>query len=68
MSDYQVVQQQFIVDGQPVEVNLINNPTVYDVMITEEMIAAYEIINGPLSGHRVSRSLRDYFIKTGVQY
>lgn len=68
MSVRDEVESRFNVDGKPVIIKLINNPTIDDVINTEARVQASAIESGKeLTGRRVSRSLRDYLIRLGIE-
>lgn len=62
------VESRYVVNGRPVLVRLINNPTIDDVMTTEARIQAYSLETGKVDmTRRVSRGLRDFLIQIGVE-
>ncbi len=68
MSNYSITPGRYLVNGQPVLVNVIQNPTIDDVLITEARIAAYEVESGPYEYRKpVSRKVRDYLIRLYVE-
>jgi hypothetical protein len=68
MSFRNEVEQRFIVDGRPVIIKLINNPTIDDVVVTEARVYATSIERGNVDpNRRVSRGLRDFLIRLGVE-
>lgn len=68
MSDRHESGGRMIVNGRPVIVNLITNPLIDDVIVTEARIMASEIENGPLDDdRRVERGVRDFLIRLGVE-
>lgn len=69
MSDRQEVESRLVVNGEPMVVRLISNPTVDDVVITEARVWAAEFENGPLTAgeRRVDRGIRDFLIRLGVE-
>jgi hypothetical protein len=69
VSDRQEVESRVVLDGKPVVVKLISNPTIDDVVVTETRIHAAEIFNQvSLSDERrVQRDIRDFLIRIGVE-
>jgi hypothetical protein len=68
MSVRDEVETRYIVDGKPVLIKLINNPTIEDVMNTEARVQATMIERGNIDpDRRVSRELRDFLIRLGVE-
>jgi hypothetical protein len=68
MSFRNEVEQRFIVDGRPVIIKLINNPTIDDIVVTEARVYATSIERGNVdTNRRVSRGLRDFLIRLGVE-
>ena len=68
MSDKTAIETQLMLDGAPVTFRLINNPLIDDVLIGEMYAQATSIWRGDdLSNHRVSRDLRDYLIRLGIE-
>lgn len=64
----QDITNRFIVGGKPYFINLIHNPTIDDVIVTEARISAAEIENGPIEeGRRVTRDIREFLIRLGVE-
>lgn len=62
------IQGKFIVNGRPVTVRLINNPTIDDVLISEARVHATAIERGSIdTNRRVPRDLRDFLIRLGVE-
>lgn len=56
------------VDDKPMLYNIISNPLIDDVVITEARLQAYEVENGTLEeGRRVDRGVRDFLIRLGVE-
>lgn len=68
MSVRDEVESRFNVEGKPVIIKLINNPTIDDVINTEARVQASGFETGnDLSDRVVSRSLRDYLIRLGIE-
>jgi len=70
MSDRQEAGGRLIIDGKPYFVNVISNPTIDDVVVTECRIRAAEIEQQQSlgeSGRRVQRDIRDFLIRLGVE-
>lgn len=68
MSNRQEVSTRLVVDGQPLILNLISHPTIDDVVVTEMRIRAHEIMSKRADpDRRVSRDIRDYLIRLGVE-
>jgi hypothetical protein len=70
MSEQLVVPQKMVIDGNPVDVTLIQNPIIDDVLVTEAEIQASAIWSSDsslVSDRRVSRDIRDYLIRLGVE-
>ena len=69
MSDRQEVETRLVVDGKPVLVRLVSNPTVDDVVVTEMRLHAAGLANGTEldEEHRVERGIRDFLIRLGVE-
>lgn len=68
MSVRDEVEGRFMVDGRPVIVKLINNPTIEDVLSAEARVQATSIERGTIDpDRRVSRELRDFLIRLGVE-
>lgn len=62
------IERRYIVNGRPVIVRLINNPTIDDVISTEARVQAYSLESGKVdTTRRVSRGLRDFLIQIGVE-
>lgn len=52
----------------PLDVTVIESPTIDDVMVSEAKIQAYSIATGTdISGHIVDRSVRDILLRLGVE-
>lgn len=63
-----VATREAVVDGQVVEVTLIEDPTIDDVVIAEARTYAVGLIQGNLdSERRVERSMREIVLLFGVQ-
>lgn len=68
MAARDIVSSRLIVNGRPYIINLINNPTIDDVVMTESRVLAAEIENGVIEeGRRVSRDIRDFLIRLKVE-
>ncbi len=68
MSDRQVVNTRFLIAGRPVKINLIHNPLVDDLLITEAQIQAYAIEHKvDISTRRIPRDIRDFLIRLNVE-
>lgn len=68
MSSRNEIETKHTVEGRPVIVRLINNPTIDDIINIEARVQAASIENGrDNSGRRVERALRDYLIRIGVE-
>jgi len=68
MSVRDEIESRFNVEGKPVIIKLINNPTIDDVINTEARVQASSIESGKeLTDRRVQRSLRDYLIRLGIE-
>lgn len=68
MSTRNDVEGRFLVDGKPVIIKLINNPTIDDIVVSEARVQATAIERGATStDRRVSRELRDFLIRLGVE-
>lgn len=68
MSVRDEVEQRFIVDGKPVLIKLINNPTIDDVIVAEARVYATSIERGNVDPDRqVARDMRDFLIRLGVE-
>ena len=68
MTNRQEVQNRLVIEGRPFLVNLIANPTIDDVVITEMRLHAHEISSGQTDpDRRVSRDIRDFLIRIGVE-
>lgn len=68
MSDRQEVESRMVVDGRPVIIRVISNPTIDDVVITEARIYAAELEGGTIDeDRRVQRDVRDFLIRLGVE-
>lgn len=68
MSEQTTVQVRLIVNGTPIVVGLISNPLIDDVLLTEARIQAFSIEQQvDISDRRVSRDIRDYLIRLGVE-
>ncbi len=62
------IEGRFLVDGQPVLIKLINNPTIDDVMVTEARVQATAVERGAVDpDRRVARDIRDFLIRLGVE-
>jgi hypothetical protein len=54
--------------GVPLDVTVIESPTIDDVMVSEAKIQAYSIATGTdISDHTVDRSVRDLLLRMGVE-
>lgn len=52
--------------GEKYQANLIENPTIDDVVESEMKLAAFTRFGGPLpADHRVDRGIRNFLIKQG---
>lgn len=59
---------RLVIDGRAYKVRLIDNPLIDDVLITEAQLLAAEIESGSVpEDRRVSRDIRDFFIRLGVE-
>lgn len=68
MSVRNIVETKLIVDGKPLLVSLINNPTIEDVLSAEARVQATAIERGSVDPDRkVSREMRDFLIRIGVE-
>jgi hypothetical protein len=68
MSVRDEVESRFNVEGSPVIIKLINNPTIDDIINTEARVQASGFETGrDLSTRVVSRTLRDYLIRLGIE-
>lgn len=68
MSNRIEVDSRLFIDGRPYVMNLIANPTIDDVLITEMRVRAHEIVSGKTDDERrVSRDIRDFLIRVGVE-
>lgn len=68
MSVRNIVETRLIVDGKPIIVTLINNPTIEDVLSSEGRIQATAIERGADDpNRRVARDIRDFLIRIGVE-
>lgn len=69
MGNRNVVTGRMVVDGQPVLISFLDNIVIDDVLITEARIQALAIQNqdGSADNRRVSRDIRDYLIRLGVE-
>jgi hypothetical protein len=68
MSLRRVVPQRLIVDGIPYVINLIDNPTIDDVVVTEMRVQA-AIVEGrsiDVENRTVERGIKDFLIRLGV--
>lgn len=62
------IEGRFLVDGKPVLIKLVNNPTIDDIMNSEARVQATGVERGSIdSSRRVSRELRDFLIRLGVE-
>lgn len=67
MSSRDQLEGRFIVDGRPVIIQLINNPTIDDVVNAEARVHATAIEQGTDDSSRiVERKIRDFLIRLGV--
>lgn len=69
MSKQVIVTQKMVVDGKPLLVSLIQNPTIDDVLVTEARLQATDIEEGNVvnEDRRVERDVRDFLIRLGVE-
>lgn len=69
MNNQSTITSRFVVDGQPVLINLIQNPTIDDVVITEARIfaASLDRSDSSLNDRRVGRDVRDFLIRLFVE-
>jgi hypothetical protein len=70
MSNRADIPSRLLVDGKPLLVTLISNPTIDDVLIGEARVEATAIESRDLTvldSRRVPRNIRDYLIRQGVQ-
>lgn len=62
------VKRRVIIKNKPVTIQLINNPLIDDVVVTEAKVYLYGLESGTVdTSRRVERGLRDFFIKIGVE-
>lgn len=68
MSVRQLISQNVALGGVSYQISLIENPTIDDVVITEARLqaAAIEGRQGVLEDHFVSRDIKDFLIRLGV--
>jgi hypothetical protein len=68
MINQTVITQRMVVSGSPLQLTLIENPTIDDVIITEAQIQASVISKGGTMDltRRVGRDVRDFLIRLGV--
>lgn len=69
MNSQIIITQRLVVDGKPMIVSLIQNPTIDDILVTEAQIQATTIeeqseVN---PDRRVERDIRDFLIRLGVE-
>jgi hypothetical protein len=64
----QKIVQNVIIDGSAYEITLFDNPTIDDVVVAEARIHAASIDGRPnlVEGRVVSREIRDFLIRLGV--
>lgn len=70
MSARYEVMTRMVVEGRPVLVGVIQNPTIDDVVVTEARIHAASVDRvdpSLVEGRRVDRRLRDYLVRLGVE-
>lgn len=70
MANRNVVTARVIVGGRPLLISLIDNPLIDDVLITEARIQAASIAfqdDSLVVGRHVSRDIRDFLIRLGVE-
>ena len=70
MSSQLVVAQRLIVNGKPLLVSLIQNPTIEDILVTEAQLQASNVeqqVTVTSDDHRVDRDIRDFLIRLGVE-
>ena len=69
MAERQDIETRMVVEGQPYLVRLINNPTIEDVVVTEMRLSLAEKDGSVVldDAHRVSKDIRDFLIRLGVE-
>lgn len=69
MAAHTKIETRYIVAGKPVFINLIENPTIDDVVVTEARVyaASLDRRDPTLNDRRVSRDIRDFLIRIGVE-
>ena len=70
MSEQIVIDQSMVVEGDSLTVSLIQNPLIDDVLVTEMQVQAASIWQNNdsiVSDRRVSRDIRDWLIRLGVE-
>lgn len=61
-------QGRLIVSGHSITVRAIRNPVVDDAVLSEARLTAHVMAGGKIPpDHRVSRDLRDFLIRIGVE-
>jgi hypothetical protein len=70
MSNRSVVVSRLIVEGEPLLINMIQNPTIDDVVETEARIyaASLDRQDPTLNDRRVPRDVREFLIRIGVEH
>ena len=69
MSNRIEVKSRLIVDGSPIQVSLINTPTIEDVLVAEAQVQASIVQSETFNvgGRRVDRRIREFLIRNGVE-
>jgi len=69
MADRSVIPSRMVVEGRPLIINLIENPTIDDVVITEARIYAASLDNSDptINDRKVSRNILDFLIRQNVE-
>jgi hypothetical protein len=57
-----------IINGRSYDLTVVENPTIDDVMVSEMKVQAQKVAESiDVSDRRVSRSIRDFLVRLGVE-
>ena len=65
-----IIESKLRIDGKPVTVQVLRNPTVEDVVVVEAKLYLASLDRGDSSittGHRVPLDVRDHLVRLGVE-
>lgn len=70
LTDRSVVRSRFLVDGEPLIIDMLRSPTIDDVLITEAHLYAASLDRDDKTlteGREVPWEIKDYLIRLGVE-